>query len=74
MSSAPRRISELISLRGGRALVTGAASGMGFMGRLPLGRLGEPDEAARVVLFLASGLASYVHGAVVVVDGGFLSV
>ncbi|RLG85691.1 MAG: NAD(P)-dependent oxidoreductase [Thermoprotei archaeon] len=48
-------------------------TGMEFMSRLPLGRLGEPDEVARVVLFLASDLASYVHGAVVVVDGGFLS-
>ncbi len=48
-------------------------TGMEFMSRLPLRRLGEPDEVARVVLFLASDLASYVHGAVIPVDGGFLS-
>lgn len=47
--------------------------GYDFMQRLPAGRMGEPDEVARVVLFLASGLASYMHGAVVPVDGGFLS-
>lgn len=47
--------------------------GYDFMQRLPVGRMGEPDEVARVVLFLASGLASYMHGAVVPVDGGFLS-
>lgn len=44
-----------------------------FGSRLALGRWGEPDEVARVALFLASDLASYVQGAVVPVDGGFLS-
>lgn len=47
--------------------------GMSFLRRVPLRRLGEPDEVARVVLFLASDLSSYVNGAVIVVDGGFLT-
>ncbi|MDW8360687.1 MAG: SDR family oxidoreductase, partial [Candidatus Caldarchaeum sp.] len=46
-------------------------TGLSFISRVPLKRLGEPDEVARVVLFLASDLASYVNGAVITVDGGF---
>jgi NAD(P)-dependent dehydrogenase (short-subunit alcohol dehydrogenase family) len=37
--------------------------------RAPLGRMGEPDEIAKVVVFLSSDMASYVSGQVVVVDG-----
>ena len=48
-------------------------TGLDFRSRLPLGRAGQPDEVARVALFLASELSSYMTGAVIAVDGGFLS-
>jgi NAD(P)-dependent dehydrogenase (short-subunit alcohol dehydrogenase family) len=41
---------------------------------VPLGRLGAPDEIAKVVVFLASDDASYVTGAELFVDGGFAQV
>jgi len=44
-----------------------------FKQRLPIGRMGRPDEVACMVLVLASELSSYVHGATIPVDGGFLS-
>ena len=37
---------------------------------IPSGRLGTPEEVADVVVFLASGRASWVTGATVLVDGG----
>lgn len=38
--------------------------------RIPLGRMGTPEEVAQVALFLASDRASYVTGAIVPMDGG----
>jgi 2-dehydro-3-deoxy-D-gluconate 5-dehydrogenase len=43
-----------------------------FLARIPLGRTGAPDDIAAAVLFLASPAASYVTGATLVVDGGYL--
>jgi 2-deoxy-D-gluconate 3-dehydrogenase len=43
-----------------------------FEAMIPMGRMGEPDEIGRAVLFLASDLASYMTGSQIVVDGGRL--
>ncbi len=42
--------------------------------RLPLRRLGEPDDVAKAALFLASDAASWLTGHVLVIDGGALVV
>jgi len=42
-----------------------------FMASTVLGRLGRADDIGRVALFLASDLASYITGTLIVVDGGF---
>jgi NAD(P)-dependent dehydrogenase (short-subunit alcohol dehydrogenase family) len=43
-----------------------------FLSRIALDRLGDADEIARVALFLASELSSYITGDLIVVDGGYL--
>ncbi len=39
----------------------------------PMGRLGEPEEVARAIAFLASDEASFITGAILPVDGGYLA-
>ncbi len=50
----------------------GAAAAEAAGSFIPMGRIGEPEEIADVVLFLASSGARYMTGQVVVVDGGLL--
>lgn len=42
----------------------------GFLKSIPFGRLGTADEVARVIVFLASDAASFIHGAHIDVNGG----
>lgn len=43
-----------------------------YLARIPLNRIGQPEEIAKVVVFLASDAASYMTGATVDVSGGVL--
>ena len=41
-----------------------------IIGRVPLGRVGTPEDAAGTCLFLASRAGAYVNGATIALDGG----
>ena len=45
----------------------------GEIARTPAGRWGAPSEIARLALYLASDDAAFIHGAAVVIDGGWLT-
>jgi len=63
----------LTQTRFAAALVDDEQSREHFVGRTPLGRVGQPHELAGAVLYLASDASSYVTGAQFVVDGGYLA-
>ena len=42
-----------------------------FLGAIPMGRAGEPDEIGPLAVYLASPASSYVTGAAFVIDGGY---
>lgn len=45
----------------------------GILARIPLSRMGKPEEIADLVVFLASDKSSYITGSIVVIDGGWLA-
>jgi NAD(P)-dependent dehydrogenase (short-subunit alcohol dehydrogenase family) len=57
----------MLRARGGGDLEAGLAK---TVAKYPIGRLGTPEEIARVALFLASDEASFLTGSVVTADGG----
>jgi len=61
------RVREMQDEPGGPEYLEGVAA------QHPIGRLGEPAEVARAILFLASDDASFITGAVLPVDGGYLA-
>jgi glucose 1-dehydrogenase len=55
------------------AVLTSEAARSRILSRTPMGRLGEPDEVARIAAFLASDDASYLTGSTLYPDGGRLA-
>ena len=49
-----------------------AANEEAYLKRIPLGRIGDPAEMAKMIVFLASDRASYTTGATIDVSGGML--
>jgi meso-butanediol dehydrogenase/(S,S)-butanediol dehydrogenase/diacetyl reductase len=45
-----------------------------MVAKIPLGRIGQPEDVARLALFLASDESSYITGAEIVIDGGLTTV
>ncbi|HWS97422.1 MAG TPA: SDR family oxidoreductase, partial [Candidatus Methylomirabilis sp.] len=56
-----------------RSLLDGTPRGQEFLSRIPMKRFGNVNELCGAAIFLASESASYVNGATLVVDGGFLA-
>jgi 2-deoxy-D-gluconate 3-dehydrogenase len=65
-------VSSVLESMAKAAKTTTEAMKAGMDKGVPLGRMGDPDDIARAVLFFASPLSSWVTGSVLVVDGGAL--
>ena len=65
------RVVELAQATALREGITPEEAERRIVARIPLGRMGQPDEFGAVVAFLASQAASYVTGVTIQVDGGW---
>ena len=64
------RIKQLATVRAEEADITYEEALANMTQDIPLGRIGDPKEFANLVVFLASGRASYITGTTIQVDGG----
>lgn len=67
-----RRIEELAAERADEHGTTPGEVIRELESQIPLGRMGQPEELAALVAFLASERASYITGTTITVDGGFV--
>jgi 3-oxoacyl-[acyl-carrier protein] reductase len=66
------RVTELMQSRAQKQGITVDEAAASVVAGISSGRMGEPDEFAKVAVFLCSPAASYVTGAMVPVDGGLI--
>jgi 3-oxoacyl-[acyl-carrier protein] reductase len=68
--TATERVDELLQSRADKSGLTMEDERMGITESIPLGRMADPEEFARVAVFLCSSAASYITGVSLLVDGG----
>jgi 3-oxoacyl-[acyl-carrier protein] reductase len=66
------RIQQLATVRAEEGGITFDEALANMTADIPLGRIGDPDEFANLVVFLASERASYITGTTIQVDGGMV--
>ncbi len=66
------RIKQLASVRAEESGITYDQALENMTANIPLGRIGDPEEFANLVVFLASEKSSYITGATIQVDGGMV--
>ncbi len=66
------RVNDLVEQRAGQAQRSTHQVLAGMVADIPVGRMGEPDELAAAVAFLASERAGYITGVALQVDGGYV--
>ena len=54
------------------ALINDPVRSEQILTRIPAGRWGKPDDFKGIVVYLASKASDYVHGSIVLVDGGWM--
>jgi len=55
------------------ALINDPARNEKILARIPAGRWGQPEDVKGIIVFLASEASNYINGAIIPVDGGYLS-
>ena len=66
------RVVELANAAAAREGITPGQAEQRIVDKIPLGRMGTPEEFAAVIAFLASPAASFVTGVTIPVDGGWV--